>query len=140
MKHFILDEFFRSNRAQEFGFSNRPEPKEVKQVNANIRRLVENLLDPIREHVGCPIIISSGFRTPRVNKIVGGSDTSQHLKGQAADFWIQGHGSNKLLETFWWVSETLSFDQLIYYPHRKIIHISYVSRHENRNQSFIKRG
>ena len=86
------------------------------------------ILDPVREKYGKPIIVTSGFRTPLLNRLVGGVITSQHMQGLAAD--LRCDDPKALFDL---ISESdLPFDQLIYYQKRKFVHVSYspVCRHE----------
>ena len=97
----------------------------------DINRLLELcrwILDPAREMYGKPIVVTSGFRSPFLNRLVGGVSTSQHMSGLAADLRC---GDSKAL--FDLIAESdLPFDQLIYYQKRKFIHVSYspTYRHE----------
>ena len=75
--HFTLEEFINSKKY--------PDNKPTMQHVANLTYGCLMLLEPAREAIGCPIIITSGFRNPRVNTLVGGVKNSQHLVGQAAD-------------------------------------------------------
>ena len=81
MKYFTIDEMTRSSVAAKRGILNEPTEEEKK----NIIALIENVLDPLREAWGAPIIVTSGFRCKKLNSAVGGSKTSQHMLGQAAD-------------------------------------------------------
>ena len=81
MKYFTLKELTRSVTAKNKGIDNTPGEVEKN----NLIALVENVLDPLREAWGQPIIITSGYRCPALNRAVGGSATSQHVKGEAAD-------------------------------------------------------
>lgn len=76
----------------------------------NLRRVCSNMLEEARNAFGRPIIVNSGYRSYTVNKAVGGSDRSQHLRGEAVDFHVQGHS---VYEVALWVSENLDYDQLI---------------------------
>ena len=69
MKHFTMNEMTRSATAKRKGINNNPSP----QVMQNITQLVEKILDPLREAWGQPIIVSSGYRCPKLNKLVGGA-------------------------------------------------------------------
>ena len=80
-KHFSIEEFERSERAKRLGIDNTV----PKALRPNIQALCENVLEPVRQHFGVPIYISSGYRCPRLNKVVNGVTTSQHQTGQAAD-------------------------------------------------------
>lgn len=97
----------------------------------DINRLLELcrwILDPVREMYGKPIVVTSGFRSPFLNRLVGGVPTSQHMSGLAADLRCED-----LKALFDLIAESdLPFDQLIYYQKRKFIHVSYspVYRHE----------
>ena len=97
----------------------------------DINRLLELcrwILDPVREMYGKPIVVTSGFRTPFLNRLVGGVSTSQHMQGLAADLCCD---DPKAL--FDLIAESdLPFDQLIYYQKRKFVHVSYspTYRHE----------
>ena len=75
--HFLLGEFL--------NVAKYPDNKPTLQVVANLTYGCLMLLDPARKAIGCPIIVNSGFRNPRVNALVGGVRNSQHLQGQAAD-------------------------------------------------------
>lgn len=86
MKHFTLDELTHSQTAARRGLKNDPDQTAL----ANLHALVENVLDPLREALGRPITVSSGYRSPRVNKAVGGAASSQHTMGQAADILVPG--------------------------------------------------
>ena len=97
----------------------------------DINRLLELcrwILDPVREMYSKPIVVTSGFRTPFLNRLVGGVTTSQHMQGLAADLHC-----DDLKALFDLIAESdLPFDQLIYYQKRKFVHVSYspVYRHE----------
>ena len=143
--HFKLREFTESATAKKHGIDNRPTPEVVE----NLQRLCTHTLEPLREKLGLPIIITSGFRTKELNEIiVHASRKSQHMEGRAADFHVaqgpvqgsrvQGsrvQGSRELLiQAFRLIieDESIDFDQLIIYP--TFIHVSYVSRERNRHQ------
>lgn len=102
-KHFMLREMTTTSS----GLANQPASP---QVLANMRTLCEQILEKVRAHYGRPVIIHSGYRSPAVNKAVGGSPTSQHVKGEAVDFHVSGHS---VYEVATWISETLDYDQLI---------------------------
>lgn len=138
MKHFCFSEFFNSSTADKNGIKNEPSLDERGRVMLNIKLLVDNVLEPIRDMVCTPIIITSGYRCPQVNKIVGGADNSQHMSGCAADFHVQGYNRSMMYEVFLYIFNTLEFDQLIYYPSKNIIHVSYVENC-NRYEAFIKK-
>ena len=138
--HFKLREFTESATAMKHGIDNRPTPEVVE----NLRRLCTHTLEPLREKLGLPIIITSGYRTKELNDIiVHASRKSQHIEGRAADFYVaqgpvQGsrvQGSRELLiQAFRLIieDEGIDFDQLIIYP--TFIHVSYVSQEKNRHQ------
>lgn len=134
MKHFNFNEFFNSDAADATGINNQPDPAQVQFVRGNIMLLVDHVLDPIREHVGLPVIITSGFRCPALNELVGGEGFSQHLTGQAADFTVLGMTVREYKELAFWCANNLDFDQLIVYPGHKFIHVSYESPGLNRHE------
>ena len=143
--HFCLDEFTKSSTAIKHGIQNVP-PQEAVE---NLRRLCANALEPLREELGLPVVITSGFRTKALNDLLAhSSERSQHMQGQAADFYvgegpvssskIQGSSVQSdsrrelLIKAFRLIitSEQIDYDQLILYP--SFIHVSYVSRERNR--------
>lgn len=80
----------------------------------NLKELCVNILEPIREYVKTPIIITSGYRSPAVNKAVGGAKNSQHMSGQAADFIVKGWSKGQMEDLFHWIiNSDLKFDQVI---------------------------
>ena len=138
MKNFKLSEFFRSSTAAKNGIKNEPSVDERATIVRNINLLVDNVLDPVRDMVDAPIIITSGYRCPKVNRLVGGVDNSQHMSGCAADFHVKGFTPSMMYEVFLYIFNTLEYDQLIYYPSKNIIHVSYVENC-NRHEAFIKK-
>lgn len=107
--HFLLSEFTRSATAESRGIENRPGPEHY----ANLRQLAA-ALERVRSVLGDnPIIISSGYRSPALNRAVGGSATSDHANGLAADFTCPGFGSvQAVCEAI--IAAGIPFDQLIY--------------------------
>lgn len=97
----------------------------------DINRLLELcrwILDPVREMYGKLIVVTSGFRTPFLNRLVGGVSTSQHMQGLAAD--LRCDDPKALFDLI--AESDLPFDQLIYYQKKKFVHVSYspTYRHE----------
>lgn len=137
MKHFNLSEFFQSSTAAKNSIKNEPSTDERATIVRNINLLVDNVLDPVRDMVKTPIIITSGYRSTLVNRLVGGADNSQHMSGCAADFHVMGFTPAMMYEVFLYIFNTLEYDQLIYYRSKNIIHVSYV---ENclRCEAFLK--
>lgn len=128
--HFELNEFINSGIAKTKGIKNIPDLKQLICLQA----LCTNILEPLRRKCG-PVIISSGFRTKELNELVGGTPTSQHLKGQAADIHCKDKSQAWM---FFEELKKMNFDQLIWEQRgEKIwIHVSYVSKNENRRQIF----
>lgn len=129
MKYFTIAEMCKSETADRKGIDNRCKKEHVE----NLKALIENVLDPLREEYGKPIIVNSGYRSPELNKAVGGSATSDHMKGCAADITGGSPSENKKL--FYMIQSLgLSFDQLIDEKNFAWVHVSYRSESENRKQ------
>ena len=129
MKYFTLNELIKSDAAKRSKINNSPN----KQEENNLIALVENILDPLREAYGKPIIVTSGFRCERLNKLVNGSKTSQHRTGQAADIRTVEDTVEENKKLFDLAQElNLPFDQLIDEYNFDWVHISYSPR--NRKQ------
>tara|TARA_B100000674_G_C37841992_1_gene915765 strand:+ start:499 stop:960 length:462 start_codon:yes stop_codon:yes gene_type:complete len=119
--------------ADRLGLENKPNEEQL----ANMKTIAEKVFQPLREWVGAPIKINSFFRSPELNKAIGGSTKSQHCKGQAIDIDDTfGHATNA--EMYNWVKENIEFDQMIWEfgtdKNPNWVHISYVSPEENRNR------
>ena len=138
MKNFKLSEFFVSSTADKNGIKNEPSLDTRAAIERNINLLVDNVLDPIRDKFCAPVIITSGYRCPQVNKLVGGANNSQHMSGCAADFHIKGFTYLMMRQVFLNIYDTMEFDQLIYYRSKNIIHVSYVEN-GNRHEAFLKK-
>lgn len=106
-KDFYLHEFTRSQTAARIGRKIEPSLTEI----GNLSQLCIHVLQPLRDAIGVTITISSGLRPLWLNGLVGGSKTSQHVYGEAADILAQGYSPMKLCEKI--VELKLPFDQLI---------------------------
>jgi hypothetical protein len=133
-QHFTLWEFIRSETATKRGIDN----EDITPVQlTNIQALCENVLEPVRQHFGVPIYISSGYRCPRLNKVVNGVTTSQHQTGQAADIYIKNQ-EMPLKAVCDWMVKHLDYDQIIWETRpngSKRIHVGYVSEGRNRHKA-----
>lgn len=105
-KHFTLMEMTMSTTAKRLGIDNTPSSEAIQSM----KLLAERVLEPIREYIGEPVRINSGYRSVELNKKVGGSKTSQHCLGEAADIFC----FNKNSEIFHFIKNNLEFDQLIW--------------------------
>ena len=106
-KHFKLEEFEKSMTATRKGIENKAGSGEIK----NLTDLCYGVLEPVRAKFDKPITITSGYRSPDLNRAIGSkSDTSQHCKGEACDFEIAGVSN---LKVALWISNNCDFDQLI---------------------------
>jgi len=123
-KNFTLAEMVKSDTALRHDMDNTPGEVEIE----NLRVLCEKVLQPVRDHYGRGVKVNSGFRHPEVNAAVGGSKTSDHCKGQAADIEIPGVPNADLAK---WITENLDFTQVIleFYtqgvPDSGWVHVSY---------------
>jgi hypothetical protein len=134
-QHLSLSEVIRSESAKRNGISNMPIALHIE----NFKLLAEKVFEPIRLHFGCPIHISSGYRSAELNRCVGGSSTSQHCTGEAIDIDMDGSTSgvtNKMV--FDYIKDNLVFDQLIYEfgdsKNPDWVHVSYESTGRQRKQ------
>ena len=123
MKYFTIKELCQSSTAAQKRIDNTPNST----IISNLELLVKHILDPLRERYGKPIHVNSGYRSPALNKAVGGSKTSQHMTGLAADITAGSAVKNKIL--FSLVQELdLPFDQLIDEKNFRWIHVSFSSK------------
>ena len=132
-KHLSLAEVTRSESAKRLGISNMPTEQHIK----NFKLLAEKVFEPIREHFGRPIHISSGYRSQALNAAIGGSLSSQHCQGEALDLDMDGTDiTNK--QVFDFIKDNLEFDQLIWEFGTKDnpdwVHVSYESTGKQRKQ------
>jgi zinc D-Ala-D-Ala carboxypeptidase len=132
-KNLVLAEVIRSETAKRKGISNMPTPEHIE----NFKKLAENVFQPIRDHFGVPIYISSGYRSKALNKAIGGSLTSQHCQGEAIDIDMDGTSiTNKQIFDF--IKDNLVFDQMIWEfgtdKNPGWVHVSYESTGKQRKQ------
>lgn len=124
--NFSLKELTVSDTATRLGLDNTPN----ETVTANLKTLAEKILQPVRDHYGKSVKVNSGYRAPEVNAAVGGSKTSDHCKGQAADIEITGVANGDLAK---YIAENFKFTQVIleFYtqgvPDSGWVHVSYDS-------------
>ena len=105
-KNFTLSELTKSQTAVRKNIKNEPSTAHVE----NLIHLAETVLQPIRDHFGKPVVISSGYRSPELCEAIGSSSKSQHARGEAADFEIMGVDNMQLAM---WINKNTDFDQLI---------------------------
>lgn len=127
-KNFTLEELVDSIIATNLKIDNTPS----NDIVENLTRLAENMLQPVRDLWKSPIFVSSGYRSPKLNTAVGGSDNSQHLTGEAVDISVGNPAENKKLFDLI-VNSNIPFDQLVDEKNYQWIHISY-SKTKNRKQ------
>lgn len=124
-KNFTWSEFTKSDTAKRLHINNAITSWEVRD---NIKALVEDVLQPLRDAWGGPLFINSGYRCLELNKAVGGVPTSQHVLGQAADVGCSDpFALAKLAKRM-----NLKYDQMIVYP--SFVHFSYKKEGENRGE------
>ena len=128
-----LKELTKSESATRFGISNEP----TEEALNNLQKLATHILQPVRDHFGKPLIITSGYRSPELCVKIGSTTTSQHTKGQASDFEIGGIANKDLSD---WIHQNLDYDQLIlefWKPedaNSGWVHCSYKGEGQNRKQ------
>lgn len=121
MKYFTIEELCKSDTAKKRKIDNTPNLEIIK----NLEQLIINVLDPLREAYKNPIMINSGYRSSALNKAVGGSKTSHHMLGYAADITAGDPLKNKIL--FELIQKLdLPFDQLIDEKKFSWVHVSYM--------------
>ena len=130
--NFSLNELTRSQTAERKGINNTPSVEHQE----NLKSLCTNVLQRVRDHFGQVVTISSGYRSPELCVAIGSKTTSQHAKGEAADFEIFGVSNKELAD---WIHYNTQYDQLIleYWkesdPNSGWVHCSY-SQGKNRRQ------
>ena len=132
-KHISYKEGVHSITAIRKGIDNEPNEEQL----ANMKLVANNVFEPLRVFINGPIKVNSFFRSPDLNKAIGGSTKSQHCKGQAIDI-DDTYGKATNAEMYWWVKENLDFDQMIWEfgnnDNPDWVHVSYVSPDKNRNR------
>lgn len=138
MKHFSEKEFWcRCSQCQkgdaEMGI---PPGGMMGGVPENVKALVENVLDPLREKYGKPIKVNSGYRCPKHNLAVGGATQSQHMKGEAADIAPMDGDARELERLVEIIKQNGKWNQMIVYP--TFVHVSWKRFGPNRKQTLRK--
>ena len=132
-KHISYKEGVHSITAIRKGIDNEPNEEQL----ANMKLVAEKVFEPLRVFINGPIKVNSFFRSPDLNKAIGGSTKSQHCKGQAIDI-DDTYGKATNAEMYWWIKENLDFDQMIWEfgsnDNPDWVHVSYVSPDKNRNR------
>jgi hypothetical protein len=133
-KHLTLEELTYSATAIKLGIVNVPNQLQTE----NLKTLALKVFEPVREHFGVPIHISSGYRIMNLNQALNGSITSQHCKGEAIDIDMKNDKVSNA-QIFHWIKDNLKYDQLIAeFPKNgnpDWVHVSYSK--ENRQQTLV---
>ena len=131
--HITYTEAIHSNTAKRKQIDNTPNEKQIEAM----KLLAEKIFEPLRKYVGGPIKVNSFFRSVALNEAIGGVASSQHCKGQAIDI-DDVYGRKTNAEMYKWIQENLDYDQMIWEfgtdTQPNWIHVSYVSKEENRNK------
>lgn len=133
-RNLTLKEVVKSNTAIRLGIDNNPDDWDIE----NLRAIAENIFQPIRDHFGVPIGVSSGYRGKDLNKAIGGSKYSQHMTGEALDLDADMYGKITNADIFKFVKNNLHWDQMIWEfgddNEPNWVHISYKEGGVNRKQ------
>lgn len=133
-KNLTLAEVTKSTTAKRLGIDNTPD----EWTTENLRQVAINIFQPLREAFGCPIYVSSGYRSAELNTAIGGSSRSQHVEGRALDLDADVYGSCTNSQIFNWIKENVEFDQLIWEfgddDNPDWVHVSYVYDGINRKR------
>jgi hypothetical protein len=131
-----LAEVTRSETAKRRGISNMPTAEHIE----NFKKLAANIFQPIREHFGKPILISSGYRSAELNKAIGGSLSSQHCSGEAIDIDMDGTDITNA-QIFNYIKDNLNFDQMIWEfgtdTNPDWVHVSFAANRSQRKQILV---
>jgi zinc D-Ala-D-Ala carboxypeptidase len=131
-----LAEVTRSETAKRKGISNMPTAEHIE----NFKKLAINIFQPIREHFGKPILISSGYRSAELNKAIGGSLSSQHCSGEAIDIDMDGTDITNA-QIFNYIKDNLNFDQIIWEfgtdTNPDWVHVSFAANRSQRKQMLV---
>lgn len=128
-KNFYLDEFTRSQTATRHGIT--IDVPFGGEIYHNLKNLCEDILQPVRDALG-PVHISSGYRPPRVNKLIGGSKTSDHIFGQAADFTVSGYTP---FEVALWIERNVDNYKQLIHEFGRWVHVSVPGLNESIKKS-----
>lgn len=132
-EHFTKREMIKSNTGERLGIDNTPTPLIWERLSTTCISLLEPIRKLIQEKVGnYPITVNSGYRCPALNKAVGGSKTSQHMEGEAADIECFAMSTEQLYLLI--TKSKLEFDQCIH--EKGWVHVSYSLRHKNKREAF----
>ena len=127
--HFTLKELTVSQTATRLGLNNEPTEEHIENLTA----LCSEILEPLRMMLGKPVIVTSGYRCHHLNALIGGSPTSQHKLGEAADIWVPGMSTEDLMGV---ICESFDHDQVID-EFGRWVHISFVAKY--RSDKFNRR-
>jgi zinc D-Ala-D-Ala carboxypeptidase len=135
-KNITYKEATRSDTAKRLSIDNTPDAEQLE----NMRRVAENVFQPVRENFDCPIYVSSFFRSEELNKAMKGSSSSTHMKGEAMDLDADVFGEVTNAQIFHYIKDNLEFDQLIWEfgteEEAAWVHVS-LSKNNNRNQILV---
>ena len=137
MKFFSITELVRSNTAKRLGIDNTPSD----EIKDHLTLFIERVLDPIREDWGSPIMVSSGYRCPVLNKAVGGAKTSGHQYGYCAD--LQVKGDLRKFSHFvkdWMMMHNMKWDELIWEKSGGVTWLHFCWIGKDGKKSFFKRS
>lgn len=133
-KNLSLAEVTKSVTAKRLGIDNTPDDWTIE----NLKAVAESVFQPLRDALGCPIHVSSGFRSESLNKAIGGSLRSQHIQGRALDLDADVFGVCTNADIFEYILNNLEFDQLIWefgdQDNPDWVHVSFVRDGVNRNR------
>tara|TARA_R100001510_G_C7582140_1_gene154745 strand:+ start:320 stop:790 length:471 start_codon:yes stop_codon:yes gene_type:complete len=133
-KNLTLKECIRSGTADRLGIDNTPD----EWATENLKKVAEHIFQPLRDHFGVPVYVSSGYRSPDLNRAIGGSKRSQHMEGRALDLDADVFGDISNAEIFHYIRECLEFDQVVWEfgdeDNPSWVHVSYVHGGPNRKR------
>jgi len=133
-KNLSLGEVIKSITAKRLGIDNTPDD----WTTENLRQVALNVFQPLRDAFGCPIFVSSGYRSADLNRAIGGSNRSQHVEGRALDLDADVFGRCTNAQIFNWIKENVEFDQLIWEfgdeDNPDWVHVSFVYDGVNRRR------
>ena len=133
-KNLTLAECTKSSTASRLGIENKPDDWEIE----NLKAIAECVFQPLRDAFGCPIYVSSGYRSEDLNRAIGGSIRSQHVQGRALDLDADVFGRCTNAQIFNWIRENVTFDQLVWEfgdsDNPNWVHVSYVRDGVNRGR------